>query len=300
LSSPALLVAVLGAESTGKTLLATGIAQRLAEAGSAGGWRASDIGVVPEALRRFCELQGRTPRVDEQAAIAREQSRRIADALTRHRLVLADTTALMTAVYSEIVFGDTSLYRMARRLHARADLTLLTALDLPWQADGLQRDGAHVREPVDALLRRTLGDAGLAWSVVHGAGPHRVTRAPRAPCLPAAAGGRVMGCWRQPPMTRQRDFAARAGAPPATAATRSAGQAWGSGRQSTIELMRVAAARELQPAPPQTATTMITTARPAFTCTSVRTLASASAPSGKRPASTATRKRLKCTARITA
>ena len=62
----------------------------------------------------------------------------------------------MIAVYSDFVFGDTSLYESALAAQRRCDLTLLTALDLPWQADGLQRDGAHVREPVDALLRAAL------------------------------------------------------------------------------------------------------------------------------------------------
>jgi nicotinamide riboside kinase len=173
----AVLVAVLGAESTGKTTLVQGIANRLLEQP---GWRADDIGVVPESLRRFCDEQGRTPRADEQAGLAREQARKTADALARHRLVLADTTALMTAVYSDFVFGDRSLYPMATRLHARVDLTLVTALDLPWVADGMQRDGPQVREPVDALVRCALADAGIEWAVVHGRGEHRVTRALRA------------------------------------------------------------------------------------------------------------------------
>jgi hypothetical protein len=80
-------------------------------------------------------------------------------------------------VYSEQVFGDTRLYAAALAHHARAGLTLLTALDLPWQADGLQRDGAHVRAPVDALIRRALLGAGLGWSVVTGQGQARLQHA---------------------------------------------------------------------------------------------------------------------------
>ena len=58
----------------------------------------------------------------------------------------ADTTALMIAVYSDLVFADTGLYDDALAAQRRVDLTLVTALDLPWLADGLMRDGAHVRE----------------------------------------------------------------------------------------------------------------------------------------------------------
>ena len=92
-------------------------------------------------------------------------------------MVLADTTALMTAVYSEFVFGDRSLYEPAVLAHRRADLTLLTALDLPWEADGLQRDGPHVRGPVDHLVRQTLIGHGLSFAVVSGQGPKRLASA---------------------------------------------------------------------------------------------------------------------------
>ncbi len=62
----------------------------------------------------------------------------------------------MIAVYSDLVFADAGLYASALAAQRRYDLTLVTALDLPWRADGLQRDGAHVRAPVDALLRAAL------------------------------------------------------------------------------------------------------------------------------------------------
>jgi hypothetical protein len=63
----------------------------------------------------------------------------------------------MTAVYSHTVFGDDSLDADGRARTARAyALTLLTALDLPWVADGLQRDGPQVRAPVDDRLRALL------------------------------------------------------------------------------------------------------------------------------------------------
>jgi nicotinamide riboside kinase len=175
--SRAFVVGVLGAESTGKTDLIEALAARLAGQPS---WSPADIGVVPEVLRSFCESMNRTPRRDEQAGIAREQTRRIAEAARRHRLVLADTTALMTAVYSEQVFGDRSLYPSAIAMHAGIEHTLVTALDLPWVADGVQRDGPEVREAVDRLLQRVLRDAGIGWSRVQGQAEARVDSALRA------------------------------------------------------------------------------------------------------------------------
>ena len=169
------VIALLGAESTGKTTLAAALAQRLAdETGLRCTW-------VPEWLRLWCEQQGRTPRADEQAAIAREQHARIAEAAVTHELVVCDTTALATAVYSQLLFADESLHEEAAALHrAQVSLTLLTALDLPWVADGLQRDGPQVREPVDAALRALLQAQRLPWVLVSGAGEARLEAAVNA------------------------------------------------------------------------------------------------------------------------
>jgi nicotinamide riboside kinase len=165
------VIALLGAESTGKTTLAKALADALATDGRS-------VAIVPEYLREFCESHGRTPRIEEQAHIAAGQTRRIELAARTHDLVIADTTALMIAVYSDLVFGDTSLYAGAEAVHRETcDLTLLTALDLPWQADGLQRDGPHVREPVDRLVRAALARSRTSYSVVFGHGEARLQAA---------------------------------------------------------------------------------------------------------------------------
>lgn len=168
---PALLLAVLGAESTGKTTLAAALAERIDQAhGLRTAW-------VPETLREWCDAVGRTPQAHEQAAIMRRQHERIQQAAERHEVVVCDTTGLMTAVYSRYVFNDRSLDERAAQLHRAMALTLLTAPDLPWEADGLQRDGPHVREPVDALLRELLQQHRLPWALVSGQGPARLDAA---------------------------------------------------------------------------------------------------------------------------
>jgi len=166
----AFVIAIVGAESTGKSQLAEDLRAALAATGRR-------VARVDEYLREFCDRLGRTPHQDEQAGIAAEQTRRIAAAADSHDIVLADTTALMTAVYSQWVFDDRSLYGLALQAHRRCDLTLLTALDMPWQADGWQRDGAHVREPVDNLVRAALQGHGTAYSVIGGLGPRRLAAA---------------------------------------------------------------------------------------------------------------------------
>ena len=173
MSTPAieapLRVAIVGAESTGKSVLAHALAAALADEF---GLRCA---VVDETLREWCDREGRTPRADEQMGIALEHARRIDAAASQPGLdvLLCDTTPLMVAVYSDLLFDDRSLEPVARACQQRMDLTLLTSLDLPWVADGLQRDGPHVRAPVDARVRARLGEWRVHWSVVSGSGGAR-------------------------------------------------------------------------------------------------------------------------------
>lgn len=172
------VIAVLGAESTGKTTLCQALAHRLA---LQPGWSRDEVGLVGETLRAFCDREGRTPRRDEQGALAEAHAQRIRAAAQRHRVVVADTSAVMTAVYSLFIFGDRSLHETALASHRDGvDATLVTALDLPWVADGHQRDGPHVREPVDRLLRIALNDSRIEYAVIAGQADDRVDAAWRA------------------------------------------------------------------------------------------------------------------------
>jgi nicotinamide riboside kinase len=169
-AAPGLKIALLGAESTGKTTLARELAARF----NAMGRRAV---AVPEALRDWCEREQRTPRPEEQMGIAQEQERRVDEAARDAQVVIADTTAVMVAIYSAMLFEDHSLYRFAIERQRRYDAILLTGLDLPWVADGLQRDGPHVREPVDSLVRDILAKADIPYRVVYGSGQERLRNA---------------------------------------------------------------------------------------------------------------------------
>ena len=71
-------IAIVGAESTGKTTLAAALAPRLAaDTGLKVAW-------VPELLREWCHHVGRTPHPHEQASILRGQHDRIEAAAATH------------------------------------------------------------------------------------------------------------------------------------------------------------------------------------------------------------------------
>jgi HTH-type transcriptional regulator, transcriptional repressor of NAD biosynthesis genes len=164
-------IAILGAECTGKTALAQALCVHLQAEHPSVMW-------VPEYLREWCEAHGRTPHADEQAHIAQIQMDRVnAYAHEPATLVLSDTTPLMTAIYSEVLLGDRSLYALAVKQQSAFGLTLVTAPDLPWVADGLQRDSVTVRARVNQRLREVLVQYGIGYSMVYGAGETRTQSA---------------------------------------------------------------------------------------------------------------------------
>lgn len=159
-------IALLGAESTGKSRLAHDLAQHLSASGH-------PAVAVPEVLREWCTAAGRAPRPEEQLAIAQEQERRVDAAAAAGGIAIADTTALMVAIYAGMLYEDGELLRFALQRQRGYALTLLTGLDLPWVDDGLHRDAAQPREDVDALLRTLLQRAGIPFQVVYGSGTAR-------------------------------------------------------------------------------------------------------------------------------
>lgn len=170
----ALTVTLLGGESSGKTTLAQALQPLLLAQGLS-------CVLVPEQLRTWCEQQGRAPLAHEQADRAQAQSHAIASAALAPatQVVLADTTALVIAAYSELYFDDMALLPGARDWQRRVDLTLLMGLDLPWVPDGFFRDSEAVRDATDAVLRRELLLAGISFQTIYGQGTARLEQALR-------------------------------------------------------------------------------------------------------------------------
>ena len=175
MSAGAPVIALLGGECSGKTTLAQALQSQLQASGVA-------TALVPETLRTWVASHGRTPDPSEQHAIAQAQAQAIERARERSgvRLVLADTTPVMTAAYSELYFGDTGLWPQALDWQRSCAQTWLMGTDLPWRANGQQRDGPPWRERADALLRERLLGAGLAFQTFHGGLAQRLAQAWRA------------------------------------------------------------------------------------------------------------------------
>jgi nicotinamide riboside kinase len=164
-------VGLVGGESTGKSTLAAHLAARR------GGV------VATEALRDFVDRTGRPPRIDEQRGIFLEQIERTGAAVTEAHaqesgFVLSDPAPLMTAVYSAVYFADDTLTaEAAAHANETFDLLLWCRPDLPWVADGPQRDGPDERIRADELLARMLPALAVPHREVTGLGEVRTRTA---------------------------------------------------------------------------------------------------------------------------
>ena len=167
-------IAILGAESTGKTSLVHAVAQQLRGQGAR-------VQVIEEVLRRWCQHHGRTPHAQEQADIVQTQIA-LVDAAASCDYLLCDTTPLMTAIYSDVLFSDVTLYPVAVQQQRRYTVNLLAQPDLPWQPDGLQRDGLAAQKRIDQRLREVLQTFAIPSVAVNGVGAQRLA------CAMAAIG----------------------------------------------------------------------------------------------------------------
>lgn len=166
MSARLLRVAILGAESSGKSTLAAALAERHGTV-----W-------VPEYLREFVETRGRVPVAGDQFFIAGTQVAREREAsASACGVLICDTTPLMTVLYSRHYFGGEDAQLAALAAGTQYDLTLVTAPDTPWVADGLQRESEAVRQLIYRQLLDELATRRIPHHILHGQLEQRMEQA---------------------------------------------------------------------------------------------------------------------------
>jgi NadR type nicotinamide-nucleotide adenylyltransferase len=159
-----------GPESTGKSTLGTRLAAHLG------------CEVVPEYGRAYCEAHGTDIGMEELVHIAQTQDAMNKAAAAREgEIVLFDTDPLITAVWAEMMFGQTPGYRRDPwfdRFTGYADLYLLLDIDLPFVDDGLRVYAKpDERRHFFELCKAELDRRGVHYALIRGEGEARFSAA---------------------------------------------------------------------------------------------------------------------------
>lgn len=174
-------VVVIGPECTGKTTLAGDLAAHFGAP-----W-------VSEFARAFVERVRRPVRFDDVEAIARGQQRAEDDARRGEPpLLILDTDLVSTCVYSRHYYGDCPSWIEDAARARLADLYLLLATDVPWEAEGPMREQPERRDELHASFARTLRQWGARVAEVRGTWDQRreaaIAAVERAVARPPAPG----------------------------------------------------------------------------------------------------------------
>jgi len=158
-------VLITGAESTGKSELAMGLAKHYQ-------------GVhVPEYAREYVEKLDRNCTYSDVEHIARWQLDAYQSTHAPGTYVFFDTWLIITRVWFEVVFQKSPSWVDEQILQASFDLVLLCHTDLPWISDGVRENGGERREMLQEKYQDLIRQAGWNFHTVAGAGEERIARA---------------------------------------------------------------------------------------------------------------------------
>lgn len=147
-------VAILGAESTGKTTLSHDLATHF------------DSFWVPEYMRTYlqakwndkqltCTWDDLLPIAQGQTMLENKMAKQVAQLPEKNRYLFCDTSLFELMVYSNWYYGNCPEALTKAALAHHYDLILLTEVDIPWVADDL-RDSPHQREEISEFFESQL------------------------------------------------------------------------------------------------------------------------------------------------
>ncbi|MGL5889984.1 MAG: AAA family ATPase [Bacteroidia bacterium] len=149
-------IALIGAESTGKTTLARALALRFNTV-----W-------VPEYAREYMTLNPGDYAINDVEEITRQHLRQEDELFIRAKnLLIVDTELITSAVWCEDVFGNCPQWITEQITGHRYDLYLLTSNDLPWVSDPV-RVNSQRRDYFFNLYKQKLEEYQLPYEIISG------------------------------------------------------------------------------------------------------------------------------------
>ena len=162
------IIAITGAESTGKSTLAEALSKHY------------DVPFVPEYARDYIINLGGKYTFADVELIARKQLEQYRNLIeTDYPVIILDTWLLITKIWFEVVFGKMPHW-IEKEIHShRIDLFLVCDTDLPWVADNVRENGGENRIKLQQTYIREIREHNFPFGVVSGTGDERIKNAIR-------------------------------------------------------------------------------------------------------------------------
>jgi len=160
-----LKIAVVGPESTGKSTMATYLADKF------------NTVCIPEYARYYCHnLHNQYTLQDEVNMFYGQLA--LEDALlplAQNNIVICDVTIMTIKIWCDYLFGDTPREVQQEILNRKYDFYLLMDIDLPWEDDPL-RDFPEQREYFMQVWKQELHAIQGRYQIISGLGEDRLER----------------------------------------------------------------------------------------------------------------------------
>lgn len=161
-----LRIAITGPESSGKTKLASDLANHF------------NVEFIPEFAREYLLAQNGNYDYSDLDKIADGQLKSIEEAKQNNPLIV-DTEMLVMYIWSRVKFGNVSSLVQKNLAEQKFDLYILCDIDIPWENDPL-RENEYDRDDLFQLYYKKLRELKVNFIFVKGSTEERLAEAVKA------------------------------------------------------------------------------------------------------------------------
>jgi len=158
-------IAILGPESTGKTILAQSLAS----------YYQSDW--IKEIARGYIEDLGREYTYQDVEKIAKLSVEAYEKVKNDPKPIFFDTELIITKIWFEVVFGEIPEMMDHWMKEMEFDAYLLCLYDLPWQPDPVRENGGEMRKLLFYKYKTEIEKLKKPYHIVKGSGKERIKNA---------------------------------------------------------------------------------------------------------------------------
>ncbi|MCK3685405.1 ATP-binding protein [Maribellus sp. YY47] len=160
------IIAITGAESTGKSSLAKSLSEHY------------NVPFIPEYARAYIQNLNRKYTFEDVEYIAHQQLKQYHELTqSNFKVIFLDTWLLITKIWFEVVFNKVPDWIEKEIINCNIDLFLVCDTDLPWMADPVRENGGENRNLLQSKYIDEIKKYGFPFKVVRGVDQNRIQNA---------------------------------------------------------------------------------------------------------------------------